>query len=206
MKRGLRFLYRFWTQLVFSTRPSKFDFDIIPTSNSQAGQESWVIHHLSSKRNGFYLEVGGYHSSTDSNTCVLENEFNWKGLAIEIVKERCDEYNAQRRNPCIHADAKEVDYLELLGSNNAPPRIDYLQIDIEPAINSLEVLYKIPFQEYSFSCITFEHDLYAHPLNVLVKWKARRFLIQNGYRIAFANVKTNKKLIFEDWYIQDHTS
>ena len=45
----------------------------------------------------------------------------------------------------------EIDYKKLFEDNNMPIDIDYLQIDIEPAHNTLECLKKIPFNKYNFS-------------------------------------------------------
>jgi hypothetical protein len=36
--------------------------------------------------------------------------------------------------------------------------IDYLSVDLEPPYLSLECLFKIPFDEYTFNIITFEVD------------------------------------------------
>ena len=172
-------------------------------SNSQAGQESFVLNSLKEKRGGFYVEIGGYHSKNDSNTYLLEKEYGWKGLALEIDKERSDEYNLNRSNICLNADATRFDYLKHFEDNNFPKTIDYLQIDIEPAYQSLKALESLPLDEYRFSVITFEHDIYFDPDNALVKEKARELLSKFNYTLAVENVEAYGK-IFEDWWLDSN--
>ena len=63
--------------------------------------------------------------------------------------------------------------------------IDYLSIDIDPPEDTLGALFKIPFNEYKFRCVTFETE---------VKWYAgnekpsRIFLEGRGYTLAHAAV------------------
>jgi len=172
-------------------------------SNSQAGQESFVLNSLKEKRHGFYVEIGGYHSKNDSNTYLLETQYDWKGVALEIDKERSDEYNANRSNICLNVDATTFDYLKYFEENNFPKTIDYLQVDIEPAFQSLKALESIPLDKYRFSVITFEHDLYADLNNLLIKKKAMEILFKFGYTLAVENVEGDEK-IFEDWWLDSN--
>jgi len=157
---------------------------------------------LKNKKNGFYVEVGGYDAKLLSNTYVLETEYGWKGFALEINKGRSERYNQKRSNICINADAIKFDYEETFENLKFPKQIDYLQIDIEPAPNTLQCLYKMPMN-YRYSVITFEHDLYAHPQGELVQQKAREYLHNNGYELIVGNVYAPKKSPspFEDWFV-----
>lgn len=168
-------------------------------SQSQAGQESFVLNVLNQKRNGVYLEIGGYHSKIDSNTYLLETAFDWTGVAFEIDKDRCEEYNLNRKNPCLNVDATTFNYLEYLDTNSFPKTIDYLQLDIEPAVQTLAALKALPLDKYRFSVITFEHDLYADPNNRLVKQEAAEILTSLGYKLAADNIDHCGN-IFEDWW------
>ncbi len=172
-------------------------------SNSQAGQESFVLNSLKEKRGGFYVEIGGYHSKNDSNTYLLETEYGWKGIALEIDKERSDEYNLNRSNICLNVDATRFDYLKYFEDNNFPATIDYLQIDIEPAHQSLKALESLPLDKYRFSVITFEHDIYFDPDNSLVKDKASELLSKLNYTLVVENVEAYGK-IFEDWWLDSN--
>jgi hypothetical protein len=168
-------------------------------SYSQANQESFVLNALKEKRNGFYLEIGGYHSKYDSNTYLLEKEYDWSGVALEIDKERSEEYNQNRVNKCLNVDAITFNYLEYFENNNFPKTIDYLQIDIEPANQTLAALKALPLDKYRFSIVTFEHDLYADPNNILVKQEAFNIFNKYNYKLIFENVEHEGK-VFEDWW------
>ena len=50
---------------------------------SQGGQPSVIDHELSSKRSGFFVEVGGLDGEEFSNTLFFEKNRDWDGLLIE---------------------------------------------------------------------------------------------------------------------------
>ena len=102
--------------------------------NSQ--QEEFVLDSLEYKRDGYYVELGAFHSRNESNTFILERDFNWHGVSFELRDDRRDEFNANRRNPC-YGDALQFDYLTHFKSNNFPTQIDFLQIDIDLEYNEL---------------------------------------------------------------------
>ena len=134
---------------------------LIQDSPSKEGQDSFAMNMLQWKENGFYLETGAYMPHEYSNTYSLEKFFSWKGLSIEINKEWSDKFNSERDNPCYCADSITFNYLEALEKNNAPSQIDYLQLDVDPNYQTLATLKSLPHDQYRFSVITFEHDLYA---------------------------------------------
>jgi hypothetical protein len=175
---------------------------IFEGSNSQAGQESFVLNSLKEKTNGYYIEIGSNDPFAWSNTYLLETKYNWSGLAFEIEQNLVDSYNNIRKNKCIQADATSFDYLKYFKENNVPKQIDYLQLDIEPARQTLQALYALPLTEYRFSVITFEHDLYADPNNALIKAESEGVLNALGYVMVVENVTDgNDHRPFEDWWI-----
>lgn len=176
---------------------------MLKNSHSQAYQESFVMSMLENKREGFYVEVGGYDARSLSNTYVLETEYGWKGFAVEIDKDKANKYTSERRNPCIAADALNFDYAKAFHEFDAPKQIDYLQLDIEPAPNTLSCLFRMP-TEYRYSVITFEHDLYSNPSeHIRIREKAREYLDKQGYKLIVSNVYApkNKPSPFEDWFV-----
>jgi hypothetical protein len=179
---------------------------IHPKSNSQAGQESFVLDMTGNKKNGVYLEIGAYHSWMDSNTFILETEFDWTGISLELNKERCDEFNSNRKNKCVNANAINFDYKKFFKENSFPKTFDYLQLDIDPAINTFRALLKFPFQKYKPFIITFEHDKYANRFNWMIQVLSFLFLSLNNYKRIKANVtplaKGLEKNSFEDWYVK----
>ena len=172
-------------------------------SYSQAGQESFVLNTLNEKTNGFYLEIGAFDSKIMSNTYLLETKYGWSGIALEIDPDRSDEYSSNRSNICLTADATTFNYLDYFIKNNVPKRIDYLQVDIEPAFQSLKALESLPLDKYRFSVITFEHDLYADENNAAIKQSAKDILLSFNYVLVQDNVECEGK-IFEDWYVDSN--
>lgn len=169
---------------------------------SQAGQDRFVLESLGYKRNGFYVEIGAYHSKNISNTYVLEKDYDWNGVSFDIAPEFVNEFNLNRKNKCYLADATTFDYEELFDKVNAPKQIDYLQVDIEPASNSLLALIALPLEKYRFSVITFEHDLWYDPKNIEVKNKQKEILLNLGYTLERENALCNHEdYPFEDWWL-----
>ena len=167
---------------------------------SQVGQDQFVLEMLNKKKNGIYVEIGAYHSRDISNTYLLERDYDWTGVSFEIVQDRVNEFNKNRKSKCYAVDATVFDYKKLFDELNLPKQIDYLQVDVEPAANSLMALLALPLKEYRFSVITFEHDLYESPDHIHVKNQQKRTLMKLGYELIKENVDHEGR-IFEDWWI-----
>jgi len=181
---------------------SNYKFLLHPRSTSQANQESFVLNMHEWKRGGTYVEIGACHPTENSNSNILETEFGWKGFGVEIDPARAATFNS-RENPCVIADAMELDYLSVFKELNLPNQIDYLQVDVEPAEHSLKALEKVLVDGYRFSVITFEHDLYAAASNEDIKNQARGILFSRGYILVADLVKDffTYGVEFEDWFI-----
>lgn len=167
----------------------------IKKNYSQCYQDMFVLSMLNGKRSGMYLEIGCGDPFYGNNTALLE-EFNWIGTSIDIAKETTDKWVGKRKNLVITGDALQLDLGALLKTKD----IDYLQIDIDPALASLEVLFKIPFDKHRFAVITFEHDAYQEESG-MVKQRSRNYLRSLGYQLVIADVAPNKYNEFEDWWI-----
>lgn len=175
---------------------------IYENGKGQANQDSFVLNALKEKRNGVYVEIGANDPFAYSNTYLLEDEYDWTGIGFEIVPELVDVYNDKRKNKCIQTNAITFDYLNYFKENKFPKQIDYLQLDIEPSEQTLSALYKLPLREYRFSVITYEHDLYAHPNNILIKHESMGVLKGLGYQMVAENVTDgDPNRPFEDWWI-----
>jgi hypothetical protein len=175
-------------------------YKLIKDSNSQSGQESFVLSVLKEKISGTYLEIGAFDAKFLSNTFLLEKQYGWKGLAVEINPKLAKKYNKHRKNLCVAENAITLNYQKLLSNFGFPKVIDYLQLDIEPASNTYNCLINLPHDEYKFRVITFEHDLYAEPGNYAIKKKAQYFLKNLGY-LRVADSVMNEGNPFEDWYV-----
>lgn len=52
-------------------------------SNSQLGQDFWVLEKLKYKKNGFFVEAGACDGINLSNTLLLEKKYGWTGICCE---------------------------------------------------------------------------------------------------------------------------
>lgn len=168
---------------------------------AQVYQDLFVLSMLNGKRTGSFLEVGGARPWFGNNTALLETEFDWRGVSIEFNKNFAEEYRGCRYNTTmICSDATKINYTELLNCYYASNVVDYLQLDIDPPNATYEVLLKIPFEEYKFGVITYEHDYYADPTKSY-REKSRNYLESKGYVLVADNISPDDKSPFEDWWV-----
>lgn len=157
-----------------------------------SSQERFVLDITNYKKNGYYVELGAFHSQQGSNTYYLEKDYDWSGVSFEITEERKSEFILNRRNPCM-GDALKFDYRAYFEMNHFPKQIDYLQIDIDQGYDpsmrpfdpytSLHGLISIPLTEYRFTVITFEHDSNMYWKNTTIRDIQREILDSFGYTL-----------------------
>ena len=175
-------------------------FGKIENNYSQCFQDLFVLKCLSGKRKGTYLEIGGGRPYDGNNTALLE-QLGWDGISIDLHQPYVDEWDESiRSNSIIRTDATQINYKEFLKENNFSDVIDYLQIDIDPCAQSYDVLTKIPFEDFKFGVITFEHDHYLDPTRK-IRSKSRNLLESHGYVLAVPNVSPDENSPFEDWWV-----
>ncbi len=174
--------------------------DMLAYSNSQVNQDLFVLCVLNGKRDGTYIEVGANEPVRLSNTHLLETKFNWRGISFELSSTLAEEFNRTRRNVCIEVDATAADYTNIIRLAGFGNHIDYLQLDIEPAYNTLKALKAIDLERFTFSVITYEHDAYqgGDP----EKLESRRILESHGYTRVVSDVK-HQQNAFEDWWVRE---
>jgi len=179
----------------------KFDgSDKIERVHSQVYQDLFVLSALKGKRGGTFLEIGGYTAYRGNNTALLEEEFDWNGVSVEIDQACVDAYRKERRTEVICADATTLDYASVLSKLAPNGVVDYLQLDVEPPKNTFESMLAIPFDKYKFAVITYEHDHYMD-MTQSFRNKSRSFLRSHGYLLVVPNVTPNKHAVFEDWWV-----
>jgi len=192
-----------YNQSKFHNLKPMFKFDGIETiekNYSQVFQDIFILSVLNGKKGGTYLEIGAQQPFYQSNTALLETKFDWKGVSVEIKEDLCKMFAEQRSNKIICKDATQIDYEKLLRENYSDRVVDYLQIDIEPSNITFEALLAIPFEQYKFKIITYEHDYYVDMTNSY-RDKSRRYLKSLGYELVVENVSGNDFCPFEDWWI-----
>lgn len=182
------------------------------SSYSSQHQDIFVVACTRQKIGGTYLEIGAGPPMFSNNTYLLESKLSWTGVAIELNPYLVNMYNMHRKNPCLIGDASAMDYTDILNSINLGPRIDYLQVDIDPATVTLETLKRIDFSRFQFSIVMFEHDYYHEvyrDTNPAVRRDSREFLESFGYRRVVSDVIESRRNPqsgeyhgpFEDWYV-----
>jgi len=167
---------------------------------SEAYQDIFVLTMLNNKTEGTYLEIGAGFPFYGNNTYLLESEYKWKGISLDITPESIERYFRDRNNIALLRDATQVDYVELLEENKMPTTIDYLQLDCDPPSVTYEILTKIPFDKYKFAVITYEHDNYADETKSY-KYKSREYLLSKGYELMITNIAPRGDNDYEDWYV-----
>jgi hypothetical protein len=173
--------------------------DMIEENFSQSYQDLFVLTMLQGKRKGRYLEIGANHPIDINNTFLLEDKFDWVGISLEIDPELVELFNSTRKNKCDCADATTYDFVKKLNARRWKNKvIDYLSLDCEPSMTTYEILTKIPFDQYKFSVITYETDMYRD--GPKARELSRELLNSKGYKLVAADV-CNGNNPYEDWYV-----
>lgn len=166
---------------------------------SESYQDLFVLTMLNGKSNGTYLEVGAGDHEYGSNTKLLEN-LGWTGVGLDLSEDFVRGHAEHRSNSCLLKDATLIDYNSFLAANEFPKEIDYLQVDTDPADVSLKVLKSIPFDNYKFAVVTFEHDKYTDP-DSTIQQQAKTYLEAYGYNLVVNNISPDDNRPYEDWYV-----
>ena len=170
------------------------------TTYSQAGQDL-AAAEVCDKTEGFYLDLGCNDPIFHNNTYLLEKELGWTGILVDIQKPMVDKCRNVRtdHNSYVSCDLITTNITEVLDSLKCPKHIDYISFDVDDATS--HVLGDFDFDKYSFSFITFEHDLYR--IGPELKQLANKLFISKGYTMYRENVCASPVEIFEDWYIKE---
>jgi hypothetical protein len=167
-----------------------------------SGQEKFVLDLLKNKTNGYYVELGAFHSKDGSNTYYLENDYNWNGVSFEIDLDRHKEFTDNRKNPCILGDATHFNYLSYFEENNFHDDIDAGYTPEGNAVGNpyltLHGLLSVPLSKYRYSIITFEHDAQIEYNNKGMREAQREILSSLGYKLVVRDWH-------EDWWVDPNT-
>jgi hypothetical protein len=177
-------------------------------TQSQAGQDLFVVAMLQGRTNGTFLEIGAGHPQSMSNCWLLEKQFQFTGYSID----RTDRVSwlppyswpEQRPNSKFMLSlAQDVDYGAM------PDYFDYLQIDLDDTHTTWQVLKLL--RNKKFAVITFEHDYWRkQPENIQLMNESRDYFAEQGYRLVVNNVTIqpgrgyglgDEPIFFEDWYV-----
>lgn len=175
--------------------------------NGQAEQDKFILKVLKEKRSGWFVEIGSNDPIKINNTYLLEKEYGWKGLLVEMSKSYLPSYKRERPAsiPVIQ-DATKIDYKALFTEHKLPANLDYLQVDLEVSNGStLETLKKLDaevFDSYTFATVTFEHDVYREAAFPVTRTNSRAIFERRGYVRVFSDIHNkDPAYVFEDWYV-----
>jgi len=174
----------------------RFDSDELVKKNySQAAQDIFVLCCLNGEPAGTFLDLGCHHPTDINNTYLLEDQFFWRGVSIDISAPMIELYTC-RNTVSLNEDCTRLDFDKIIALGQTH-HFDYLSLDLEPASVTLDCLTSIPFDKIEFSLITYEHDSYRfgeqHTEN------SRKIIEKHGYKRICSNV-SNGGNIYEDWY------
>lgn len=172
----------------------------IKENYSEAYQDMFVLTMLNGKRNGTYLEVGAGNAFYGNNTALLEKDFGWTGVALDIDENFVAAHNNERKNPCLLKDATRINYDSFLPGMGFSNEIDYLQLDCDPPEVTYKILLTIPFDTHKFAVITYEHDYYCDETKSFQE-KSRKYLESYGYIRVVNNISPDENRSYEDWWV-----
>ena len=147
---------------------------------------------------GTYIEIGSGDPLVGSNSYLLEKN-QWRGFSIELDSNLADKFDSTRKNPVFCADGTNFEYFDKINELQFGDNIGYLQVDIDPSVQSLLALLAVPFNSHKFACITFEHDAYRS--STKIRNLQRDYLLGFGYVLIASNVKVNRLFVYEDWWV-----
>lgn len=173
----------------------------ILVNHSQVYQDLFVLTMLNGKREGYFVEIGSGGPFYGNNTAILEKDFGWKGMSMDIKPKITEIYSEYRPEVDMYCeDVLNFDWTVLREKNIKDNVIDFLQFDIDPPVNTYQSMLNFPLDEFPARVITFEHDYYADEHK---KYRAlsRQYLYSKGYVLVVGNVSPDGKCPFEDWWV-----
>lgn len=174
---------------------------MLKKSFSQFGQDV-AAAEFCGKTDGVFLDLGCNDPFFHNNTYSLESELGWSGVLIDVNRsmiDKCLELRS-KNNAYLCVDLQQSNITTTLDFMGCSRHFDYISFDVDDATES--VLMNFDFNKYSFSFMTFEHDLYR--LGTRLKNLSKQILFQNGYKIYKENVEaTGVGGAFEDWWIKE---
>ena len=163
---------------------------------SQVGQDEWVVSFFSSKRNGYFLDIGSHNGVDLSNTYYLEKELQWNGICVEADPYLFGDLRKNRGCICVNVAASDsegkIKFLmdgfsgraedtrgsievetrsmsKILEDNSAPKIIDYMSLDVEGMEYNVILGAEKIIDSYK-PVITFEQHLETDNYNLILDY------------------------------------
>lgn len=170
----------------------------------QLDQDRIILAYLNQKHDGTFVDIGCGQPFTLSNTALLEKEFGWSGIAIDIMDiPDCDSWSNRPNTKLIISDALNIDYESLFNDFFGDREIDFLSLDLEPPELSFRVLEKLPFDKWKPKIIAYETDSYRDNGEQRDK-EAIEFMSNLGYSLRAKLYPRLEHLLIGNHGCQDH--
>jgi len=145
---------------------------------------------------GTFLDLGCWHPDNANNTMLLE-EMGWNGLMFDSNMSAIHKCIEKRSSKAFCLDVSSEVFELVLEKYWPNQHFDYISLDVDKA--SLPALENLLRNDYTFKCMTFEHDFYM--LGDELRKPSRELLKSCGYNLLFADVKLRDGSIWEDWWV-----
>lgn len=123
-------------------------------SYSQSGQDTWVTAMTEGMRDAFFLDIGCNHPTAINNTWLLESEFGWTGILVDILP-GCE----VRKGRFFQCDAANPTQELRAAYRQMPSVVDFLSLDVDEA--TLLAFKTLPLDTHRFRVACIEHDTYC---------------------------------------------
>lgn len=125
MKRTTKKIWKFFAKIALKIYTRDFSLYIYNNpdftdlkkrgAHSQFGQDLYVLETLKTVPHGVFVDVGGNHPITGSNTYLLEQQ-GWTGIAIEPQEKLRNLWPAARKTECVNyvvgPENKTINFME----------------------------------------------------------------------------------------------
>lgn len=118
--------YRRWQHKLLARRAKRPSFSSEELRQhgyfSQNGQDRWLTEGLlAGKRKGVFLDIGAHDGVSLSNTCYLERELGWDGVAVEPNPAAFEKLRKNRQcavlNGCVTGASGKAKFLLVAGKS-----------------------------------------------------------------------------------------
>lgn len=133
----------------------------IPGGLGACGQDLLVADLLENKCEGVFVDIGANDGVTISNTCFLEKELGWSGVAVEPIPSVFETLKANRScalvNGCVTTKSGTGKFFEVVGGPNMLSTLAIHNIGLTARrLRKNAVRQNAKIREIDVPCFTFE--------------------------------------------------
>lgn len=131
------------------------------------GQDLLVADLLGNKRGGVFVDIGANDGVKISNTCYLEKELGWTGIAVEPIPSVFEKLRSNRNctlvNGCVTTESGTGKFFEVVGGPNMLSTLAIHNIGLTARrLRKNALRYNATIREIDVSCHTFAELAESH--------------------------------------------